>query len=191
MPVRCSPGLRPGSSVSSSPACAERSAYSHPVQNLAQDRPCHEQGGSARVHVIIRDGTASLASRENRRTAELSGGSSLKSKLRGQHAGREPILDLLIKKNWLVSRVDSPDTWTTSGWLKEITDLRNEIVHRRPYGSVYCLQSVPGRHGSRQQPVSRACQRTKGWTNKKIRRSAGIFHPSSGSVWYMAAPPFF
>jgi hypothetical protein len=51
--------------------------------------------------------------------------------------GREPILDLLIKKNWLVSQADSPDTWTTSGWLKEITDLRNEIVHRRPYGSVH------------------------------------------------------
>lgn len=62
---------------------------------------------------------------------------ALKSKLRGQHVGREPILDLLIKKNWLVSQADSPDTWTTSGWLKEITDLRNEIVHRRPYGSVY------------------------------------------------------
>jgi hypothetical protein len=62
---------------------------------------------------------------------------ALKSKLRGQHAGREPILDLLIKKDWLVLSADSPGRWMTSGWLKEITDLRNEIVHRRPYGSVY------------------------------------------------------
>ena len=62
---------------------------------------------------------------------------ALKSKLRAQHIGREPILDLLVEKKWLVSQTDNPDRWLTSEWLKEITDLRNEIVHRRPYGSVY------------------------------------------------------
>lgn len=62
---------------------------------------------------------------------------ALKSKLRAQHAGLEPILDLLMTKQWLVPQEDSPDRWVTAGWLKEITDLRNEIVHRRPYGSVY------------------------------------------------------
>lgn len=62
---------------------------------------------------------------------------SLKSKLRSQHVGHEPILDLLLNRKWLVAKPDAPDRWATSGWLKEITDLRNEIVHRRPYGSVY------------------------------------------------------
>lgn len=62
---------------------------------------------------------------------------ALRSKLRTQHDAQEPILDLLINKNWLVSQEDNRDRWATAGWLKEITDLRNEIVHRRPYGSVY------------------------------------------------------
>lgn len=62
---------------------------------------------------------------------------ALKGKLRAQHAGHEPILDLLINKNWLVPQADNADRRATSGWLQEITDLRNEIVHRRPYGSVY------------------------------------------------------
>lgn len=62
---------------------------------------------------------------------------ALKSKLRSQHAGLEPILDLILKKKWLVAKPDEPERWATSGWLKEITDLRNEIVHRRPYGSIY------------------------------------------------------
>jgi hypothetical protein len=62
---------------------------------------------------------------------------ALRSKLSEKHVGREPILDLLIRKNWLVPQADALDKWVTSGWLKEITDLRNEIVHRRPYGSVY------------------------------------------------------
>lgn len=62
---------------------------------------------------------------------------ALKKKLRPEHAGREPVLDHMLGKSWLVPQSDKPDRWETSGWLKEITDLRNEIVHRRPYGSVY------------------------------------------------------
>jgi len=45
-------------SASSSPARAKRSAYAHPVPNLAQERPCHEQGRAARVNVIIQHGAA-------------------------------------------------------------------------------------------------------------------------------------
>lgn len=63
--------------------------------------------------------------------------SALRRELRAIHAGRDPILDLLIHKKWLTPDQSNADRWTTSGWLKEITDLRNEIVHRRPYGSVY------------------------------------------------------
>ena len=62
---------------------------------------------------------------------------ALKSKLRSQNVGLEPILDLLLKRKWLVAKPDDSDRFVTSGWLKEITDLRNEFVHRRPYGSVY------------------------------------------------------
>lgn len=62
---------------------------------------------------------------------------ALIAKLRSEHAGREPMLDLLIKRGWLVTSTVSAEKWMASGWLKEITDLRNEIVHRRPYGSAY------------------------------------------------------
>lgn len=62
---------------------------------------------------------------------------ALKNKLRSQHADREPILELFLKRKWLKPEPNEPDRWATSGWLKEITGLRNEIVHRRPYGSVY------------------------------------------------------
>lgn len=63
--------------------------------------------------------------------------SALRSNLRAKHDKQEPTLDLLIKKQWLVSKEDDPNRWVTAGWLSEITDLRNEIVHRRPYGSVF------------------------------------------------------
>ena len=72
-PVRCSPGSRPGSSVSWSPACAEKSACFHPLPNLAQDRPCHEEGRPARVYVIIRDGTARREVRTQTRAVEMPG----------------------------------------------------------------------------------------------------------------------
>lgn len=62
---------------------------------------------------------------------------ALRKELRSEHAGIEPILDLLIEKKWLVLQEDSPNRWATAGWLKKVTNLRNEIVHRRPYGSVY------------------------------------------------------
>src|SRR6056297_3299623 len=54
----CSPGSPPGSSASSSPACAEKSAYLPPIPNLAQDRSCHEKRRAARVYVIVREGTS-------------------------------------------------------------------------------------------------------------------------------------
>jgi predicted alpha-1,6-mannanase (GH76 family) len=39
------------------PACEEKSASRIPIPNLAQNRSCHEKRRSARVYVIIRDGT--------------------------------------------------------------------------------------------------------------------------------------
>lgn len=45
----CSPRSRPGSTASSSPACAKRSAYSNPVPNFVQHRYFHRPGRAARV----------------------------------------------------------------------------------------------------------------------------------------------
>src|SRR5690606_23812491 len=49
--------LRPGSSVSWWPACAEKSACRPSIQDVSQDRSSHEQSGPARVCLIILDGT--------------------------------------------------------------------------------------------------------------------------------------
>lgn len=65
---------------------------------------------------------------------------ALRGSLRLHHAGREPILDILINNKYLIPQDESGNRWVISGWLKEVTDLRNEFVHRRPYGSVYSEQ---------------------------------------------------
>lgn len=62
---------------------------------------------------------------------------ALKGKLRAQHSGGDKILDQLTAKGFLLPQDGNPDRWEIAGWLKDITDLRNEIVHRRPYGSVH------------------------------------------------------
>lgn len=61
---------------------------------------------------------------------------ALKNELRECHLGKEPILDLIIRKGFLIRNPENPQKWVTGGWLKDMTDLRNQIVHRRPYGSV-------------------------------------------------------
>jgi hypothetical protein len=49
---------------------------------------------------------------------------ALKKKLRPEHAGREPVLDHMFGKSWLVPQSDKPDRWETSGWLKVSGALR-------------------------------------------------------------------
>lgn len=62
---------------------------------------------------------------------------ALKNKLKDDLIGKEPLLDLLVKRKFLQKNPTKSGKWETTGWLKEITDLRNEIVHRRPYGLVH------------------------------------------------------
>lgn len=61
----------------------------------------------------------------------------LRKALRNQHLGREPILDLLIRRNWLAPKEGASNTWELVGWLRQISKLRNQLVHGRPYGSVF------------------------------------------------------
>lgn len=59
---------------------------------------------------------------------------ALEKKLEAKHIGNDRILDLLISKQWLTQEDNQTGKWVTSGWLKKVGKLRNDIVHRRPYG---------------------------------------------------------
>ena len=66
-------------------------------------------------------------------------------------AGREAMLDLLITRKLLVKNSDRPG-WSRSAWLKDASDIRDQFIHKRPYGSLFLEgfgMVVPAALGSR------------------------------------------
>jgi hypothetical protein len=60
----------------------------------------------------------------------------LVAELRGANPGKDKsaLLALAIDKGYVAPK-ESPSTkWQIAGWMEEMTDLRNEFVHRRTYG---------------------------------------------------------
>ncbi|MCD7111664.1 hypothetical protein LRX75_21770 [Rhizobium sp. DKSPLA3] len=55
-------------------------------------------------------------------------------KLRSRHIGSDSLLDILVAKG-LISESKQKGQWGSAGWIKELGDLRNTFIHRRPYGS--------------------------------------------------------
>ena len=104
-PARRSPGSLRGSLASSSPAGEERSACSPPVPNLAEDGACHEQRPSARVYVIIRDGTVRFS-----RWMKIGGHNSR------AHDGPPPPENRRSRSG----RSDDPQSHETSPWLVDV-----------------------------------------------------------------------
>lgn len=54
--------------------------------------------------------------------------------LRPKHAGKDPLLDILIAKGYVQLEPAAGSRRDMAGWLKEASVLRNQFVHRRPYG---------------------------------------------------------
>ena len=57
-------------------------------------------------------------------------------KMKELAVGRDAILDLLLKRQLLV-RSSGGGGWSRSGWLKDASDIRDQFVHRRPYGLLF------------------------------------------------------
>jgi len=55
--------------------------------------------------------------------------------LRPHHFGTDGLLALLSSQKFIQPSPKNPSRWEVSGWLKEASDLRNEFMHHRPYGS--------------------------------------------------------
>jgi hypothetical protein len=55
--------------------------------------------------------------------------------LRSHHSGTDALLDLLEGHGFIRPTPANPNRREISGWLREASDLRNQFVHRRPYGA--------------------------------------------------------
>jgi hypothetical protein len=55
--------------------------------------------------------------------------------LRPKHVGTDALLNLLETRKFIQPASANPNRREMSGWLKKVSDLRNQFVHRRPYGA--------------------------------------------------------
>jgi hypothetical protein len=55
--------------------------------------------------------------------------------IQSHHLGTDRLLDLLQARKFIQRPAAKSNGWETSGWLKEASNLRNQFVHRRPYGA--------------------------------------------------------
>jgi hypothetical protein len=53
------------------------------------------------------------------------------------HFAADNLLNSLKSRGLAQLRAARKDDWELTGWLKDLSDLRNRFVHRRPYGSHY------------------------------------------------------
>lgn len=55
--------------------------------------------------------------------------------LRQETLPKDALLDLLIAGGDISAHPQRPDKFAVAGWMREVTSIRNELVHKRPYGS--------------------------------------------------------
>jgi hypothetical protein len=65
----------------------------------------------------------------------------LKEVLRTENFDASPILQLMRTRGFLTQSAAKAAGWEVSGWLREVSDLRNQFVHKRPYGQMYLEKS--------------------------------------------------
>jgi len=49
----------------------------------------------------------------------------------------DAMLNLLVADGDIAAQPQKPDKLTVAGWMQEVTGIRNELVHKRPYGSKF------------------------------------------------------
>ena len=56
-------------------------------------------------------------------------------KLRQDSLPKDELLELLIRQGDISPHPEKPSKFVISGWMRDATEVRNELVHNRPYGS--------------------------------------------------------
>lgn len=88
-----------------------------------------------------RDYLATLvASRRGMNTEKINSMSWLFEKLRLDDMGDDQILTVLVKRGYVGKKATSAAKAVPAGWLEEMTELRNILMHRRPYGDRFTEQ---------------------------------------------------
>lgn len=59
----------------------------------------------------------------------------LVEKIREAHLQNDALLELLFSNGNIAPLPPKNNKFTVSGWMQKVTDTRNELVHKRPYGS--------------------------------------------------------
>ena len=57
--------------------------------------------------------------------------------IRSQHFETSPILQLIRSKGYLAPSATNAHRWEASGWLRDMGIMRNQYVHKRPYGEMF------------------------------------------------------
>ena len=58
----------------------------------------------------------------------------LTANIRPKHFEIDSILQIFYEKGYFLEKSGSSTKFELAGWMKEVTDLRNELIHRRSYG---------------------------------------------------------
>jgi len=62
------------------------------------------------------------------------------SAIRTTDFASDPLLKLLHTKGYLQHKPPTSNKVEAAGWLKDVTNIRNQFVHRRPYGAMFMEQ---------------------------------------------------
>lgn len=61
----------------------------------------------------------------------------LVGELRQADLPKDALLDLLFSSSDITEHTQNPGKFAVAGWMQEVTSIRNELVHKRPYGSKF------------------------------------------------------
>jgi hypothetical protein len=70
-------------------------------------------------------------------TAKIDSLARLTEIIRCSHFGSSSILQLLRSKGFLAASSTNENRWEASGWLRDMSIMRNQYVHKRPYGEMF------------------------------------------------------
>jgi hypothetical protein len=112
------------------------------VSDLTLDQSLFAHVHSFFMHLCAaRDYLASLCALEiGKDPVKVDSFAKLVDHVRVEHFSSNPILNLFYTRGYFQKKSTSSTKYETAGWMKEVTELRNTFMHRRPYGSLFVEQ---------------------------------------------------